>query len=115
MVSGADQSGLSIREWCKQNDIAPKTFYYRRKQVRSELLQAASPVLAEMIPPESESSSLSDRFRPQLTISIKDAVISIDQETPQCLLASVLEVMRHGRIFVNEWMFFCCLHRFQLL
>ena len=95
MVQEQTRSGLSIREWCKQNDIAPKTFYYRRKQVRSELLQAASPVFAELIPPESESSSLSDGFRPQLTISIKDAVISIDQETPQCLLASVLEVMRH--------------------
>ena len=98
MVQEQTRSGLSIREWCKQNDIAPKTFYYRRKQVRSELLQAASPVFAALIPPESESSSLSDGFRPQLTISIKDAVIGIDQEMPQCLLASVLEVMRHGRI-----------------
>lgn len=96
MVQEQTRSGLSIREWCKQNDIAPKTFYYRRKQVRSELLQAASPVFAELIPPESESSSLSDGFRPQLTISIKDAVIGIDQETPQCLLASVIEVMRHA-------------------
>ena len=70
MIQEQSRSGLSIREWCKQNDIAPKTFYYRRKQVRSELLQAASPVFAELIPPEEDRISSADGFKPQLTISI---------------------------------------------
>ncbi len=96
MVQEQTRSGLSVREWCEQNSIAPKTFYYRRRQVRSELLQAASPVFAELVPPEGEHISSSDGFRPQLTISIKDAVIGIDQGTPRQLLASVLEVMRHA-------------------
>ena len=51
MVQEQTRSGLSVREWCEQNSIAPKTFYYRRRQVRSELLQAASPVFAELVPP----------------------------------------------------------------
>ena len=90
------RSGLSIRDWCSQNNISTKTFYYRRKQIRAELLQAASPVFAELIPPETKNISASDEFRPQLTISIKDAVIGIDQGTPQHLLASVLEVVRNA-------------------
>ena len=52
MVQEQSNSGLSIRDWCSQNNISTKTFYYRRKQIRSELLQAASPVFAELVPPE---------------------------------------------------------------
>ena len=96
MVQEQSNSGLSIRDWCSQNNISTKTFYYRRKLVRSELLQAASPVFAELVPPEGCSVSSSDGFRPQLTISIKDAVIGIDQGTPKHLLASVLEVVRNA-------------------
>ena len=96
MVQEQSNSGLSIRDWCSQNNISTKTFYYRRKLVRSELLQAASSVFAELIPPEVGSISSTDGFRPQLTISIKDAVIGIDEGTPQRLLASVLEVVRNA-------------------
>ena len=96
MIQEQSKSGLSIRDWCSQNKISTKTFYYRRKLVRSELLQAASLVFAELIPPEGCSASSFDGFRPQLTISIKDAVIGIDQGTPQHLLASVLEVVRNA-------------------
>lgn len=96
MVQEQSRSGLSIRDWCSQNNISTKTFYYRRKQIRSEFLQAASPVFAELIPPETEKASVADGFRPQLTICIKDAVIGIDQETPRQLLVSVLEVMRNA-------------------
>ena len=27
MVQEQNRSGLSVREWCEQNSIAPKTFY----------------------------------------------------------------------------------------
>jgi hypothetical protein len=77
-------------------NISTKTFYYRRKQVRSELLQAASLVFAELIPPEEDRISSADGFKPQLTISINYAVIGVDQGTLQQLLASVLEVMRNS-------------------
>lgn len=96
MVQEQSRSGLSIRDWCSQNNISTKTFYYRRKQIRSELLQAASPAFAELVPPEEGSISSTDGFRPQLTIIIKDAVIGIDEGTPQRLLASVLEVVRNA-------------------
>ena len=33
MVQEQSNSGLSIRDWCSQNNISTKTFYYRRKLV----------------------------------------------------------------------------------
>ena len=38
MIQEQSRSGLSIGDWCSQNIISTKSFYYRRKQVRSELL-----------------------------------------------------------------------------
>ena len=38
MIQDCQQSGLSIREWCKENGVSTKTYYYRRKRVREELL-----------------------------------------------------------------------------
>lgn len=34
------QSGKTIRQWCLENGIDRKTFYYRRTRVREEMLEA---------------------------------------------------------------------------
>ena len=35
------QSGMSVNEWSAVNGYSPKTYYYRLKRVREELLEAA--------------------------------------------------------------------------
>ena len=35
------QSGLPVKQWCERNGVAKKTYYYRLKRVREELLEAA--------------------------------------------------------------------------
>lgn len=42
MVQQQIHSGLIVNEWCKKNDIHPKTFWYRRRIVRNDLLSAPS-------------------------------------------------------------------------
>ena len=37
-IRESQESGLSIRKWCDENGIGIKTYYYRRKRVREELL-----------------------------------------------------------------------------
>lgn len=39
------QSGLSVRSWCAQNGINPKTYYYRLRRVREECVEAAPAVV----------------------------------------------------------------------
>ena len=36
MIQQCNSSGLTKREWCRQNGISTKTFYYRQKQIRNE-------------------------------------------------------------------------------
>ena len=38
MVREQAESGLSVRDWCTQNNINTKSFYYRRKRLREEYL-----------------------------------------------------------------------------
>ena len=95
------ESGLSVRDWCAANGISTKTFYYRRKQLQTMLLDAAQPAtFAELIPPKGASDhpekTLASVFRPQLTITVGDAVMGIDQNTPKHLIAEVMELIRNA-------------------
>ena len=61
------QSGITVREWCPQRDLPLKTYYYRQRRVREELLEAAEtqgalslpgqPVFAALPAPRSSRES----------------------------------------------------------
>lgn len=39
MYSEYATSGLTVKEWCENNHLSVKTFYYRLKRLRTEALQ----------------------------------------------------------------------------
>jgi len=43
-IQECQQSGLSISEWCNTNGINTKTYYFRRRRVREELLEGAESI-----------------------------------------------------------------------
>lgn len=38
LIKEREQSGLSVKQWCAENGINKKTYYYRLNRVREELL-----------------------------------------------------------------------------
>ena len=38
IIKGQNESGLSIREWCRDNDISHGKFYYWQRVIREEAL-----------------------------------------------------------------------------
>jgi len=40
-INGRIQSGQTIKAWCEEYGLSSKTYYYRLKRVREELLDAA--------------------------------------------------------------------------
>jgi len=40
-IQNCQESGLSISDWCKINGINTKTYYFRRRRVREEMLEGA--------------------------------------------------------------------------
>lgn len=102
MLQEQAESGLTVREWCRQNSISTKGFYYRRQQVQEEILRSTGPQFAELVLPEpDEGNQCQDPaeppcFTPQLTISLNGASVAVNEATPQQLLAKVLEVIRNA-------------------
>ena len=42
LIRECQESGLSVRQWCEENGFSTKTYYYRRKRVREELLETVT-------------------------------------------------------------------------
>ena len=43
------ESGLTVAEWCRQNSINPKTYYYHLRKIRKEICeQIPVPVMTVM-------------------------------------------------------------------
>ncbi len=96
MVREQAESGLAVRDWCRQNGIGTKAFYYRRKLVQEEALRNAPDGFVELCPPPHTDMSAfeSGGFTPQLTISLNGASIGVNESTQGHLLREVLGVIR---------------------
>ena len=38
-------SGLTVQQWCRENGINPKTYYYRLKKVREQYIDSAPAIV----------------------------------------------------------------------
>ena len=105
MLREQSASGLSVKDWCKQNNLSTKSFYYRRKQVQSMVLDSVeeSRFTELVMPAQTERNtdlkpniSAAIAFTPQLMISTGDLIIGVSQDTPKQLLSDVLQVIRNA-------------------
>ena len=105
MIQKQIKSGLTIRSWCSRNGMNTKTFYYRRKQVRGDILDTVpAPELkpitfTELVPPSTASKQQAPKnsaFEAQLTIEINGSIISVNQDTPRQLLMDVMKAVSHA-------------------
>ena len=48
-IRDRQQSGMSVEEWAEIQGYSSKTYYYRQKRVREELLDAAEPGLVPLL------------------------------------------------------------------
>lgn len=48
MVSAHEDSGLSIRAFCAEKGICPKTYYYRLRKLREAALEVSIPEIVQV-------------------------------------------------------------------
>lgn len=104
MVQAQVQSGLTVRNWCAENNISTKTFYYRRKQIREEMLQAAAPAFVEVPVPvdqagvsaDSSESHRDEPVSPSLIIELRGARIIAAESTSGRLLKDAIGGILHA-------------------
>lgn len=79
------ESGLTVTEWCRQNDINPKTYYYHLRKIRKEICEQI-PVPVMNIPEEFHS----------VKISIGDMIAEIPEGISEQMMTSLIRAMRNA-------------------
>ncbi len=54
-IKSQQASGLTIREWCKENGIKPNTYYNRLRKVREQYIENSQTVVPVSVPRSSEN------------------------------------------------------------
>lgn len=90
-------SGMSVEEYCSQNNITTGQYYYWLRKVREAAISRNAGRFVEIAAAEdAEKPGKGEKFTTQLTIQIGDDIIGVNEDTPGELLAKVIGVMKHA-------------------
>ena len=87
------ESGLSVREWCLQNDVSRDQYFYWLRKVKAAALQGTGPEFVEIKDPY---ASLSFQPDAQATLLVGDVSILVHQGTPDDLMVRMIRAARHA-------------------
>lgn len=96
-------SGLSVKDYCAQNNISRDSYFYWQNIARKDALSHSKlPALVELKPPaETDAHNASSingmtDHDPHITVTVGNATITVDSGTPKELLSMVMEVVMHA-------------------
>ena len=49
-IEAQQASGLTVQQWCMENGVKPKTYYYRLKKVREQFLDSSPAIVPLNVP-----------------------------------------------------------------
>ena len=52
-IAEQQASGLTVRQWCIENGVKPKTYYYHLKKVREQFLNSSPAIVPLNVPQQS--------------------------------------------------------------
>ena len=104
MVKCRNESGLTVTEWCSQNGINPKTYYYRLKRVRQVLCSEIEthdivPVLAD-----NKASSVDEKIE----LSVANVKISLpygfnsNTRSPDCWSHAIMRDINRAEHITSQ-------------
>ena len=59
-IKAQQSSGLTVQQWCKENGVNIKTYYYRLRKVRNQFIESA-PSIVPLTIPESKSDIIIEK------------------------------------------------------
>lgn len=90
MVKRRKESGLTVSEWCRQNGINLKTYYYRQKRMRQAVCNELE--VHDIVPLEPVSDS--EQKSEKIEISVGDVKITLPENFNEETLRRLLGVLR---------------------
>ena len=90
MVKSRNESGLTVTDWCKQNGINIKTYYYRLKRIRQAVCSEIGQ--HDIVPAiQTEESKCEDE---NIILIVGDVKISLPDNFNENTLSRLLGVLR---------------------
>lgn len=97
MIQEQKASGLTIRQWCAENNLSENIYYYRLKRVREQIIQAAqaeaSAQKAQQLVRVPDTAIPADNNTAGIIIRKGSLVIEINSEASQGILSMMKEVL----------------------
>ncbi len=90
MVKIRNESGLTVTDWCKQNSINLKTYYYRLKRLRQAVCNEIEQHDIVPVKPIPETEPISEKIE----LSVGDVKISLPDDFNESTLKRLLGVLR---------------------
>lgn len=90
MVRQRNESGLNVSQWCRQNGINQKTYYYRLNRVRKAL---CGEVEKHEIVPVSTEPEIAVSHE-QISLSVGNVVVNLPDDFNEDTLKRLLGVLR---------------------
>ena len=90
MVRQRNESGLTVTDWCRQNGINLKTYYYRLKRIRQAVCNEIEQ--HEIVPVEPIAGT--EITAEKIELSIGDVKISLPDDFNESTLKRLLGVLR---------------------
>lgn len=97
-------SGQKVKDWCNDNDVDPKKYYYWLTQVRKAAIQVLPTTMSDstIVPvqtaePEFTSSVSAYSNKTVATISFGNIVIELSNHASSELIASILKAIQNVR------------------
>ena len=99
-------SGLTVKQWCEQNNFSIHTYNYWKHILKEELASQVLPDIipitipdsqTQMIPTTSAESCLTNRpIRATAKLTIGDISIEFDSDISEEFLCTILKAVRHA-------------------
>ncbi len=90
MVRSRNESGLTVTDWCKQNGINPKTYYYRLKRMRQAVCDEIEQ--HDIVPVEPIAST--EPTSEKIELSVGDVKIALPDSFNEDTLRRLIGVLR---------------------
>ncbi|HWT27334.1 MAG TPA: IS66 family insertion sequence element accessory protein TnpB [Mobilitalea sp.] len=98
IIQDCQSSNLTVTEWCNQNNIGTKSYYYWLRKLRLKTCEGTGlplPSMKQAIVPLQLSTFQSTPANPAVTIHIGSASIDIVEGTSQSMIEAVLKSLRN--------------------
>ena len=93
------ESGMSIKDYCKQHNFSRDAYFYWAKIIKEEALKnlpAQQFVEVPAVQDLPQVSQTAPTFTTELKLQIKDVSITVTDSTSPSLLSRTLEVLRNA-------------------